>query len=69
MQIFRSIDSNSVRGFPKNPKEATNKVREGLVFYVFLYLLFCFLFFYMSLWKLIGCVVVTELGVWEECSH
>ncbi|KAK4365301.1 hypothetical protein RND71_016659 [Anisodus tanguticus] len=24
-QIFRSIDSNSVKGFPKDPKEATNK--------------------------------------------
>lgn len=25
VQIFRSIDSNSVRGFPKDPKEATKK--------------------------------------------
>ncbi|KAA8515979.1 hypothetical protein F0562_019158 [Nyssa sinensis] len=25
VQIFRSIDSNSVKGFPKDPKEATNK--------------------------------------------
>ncbi|KAK3194923.1 hypothetical protein Dsin_026233 [Dipteronia sinensis] len=25
VQIFRSIDSNSVRGFPKDPKEATSK--------------------------------------------
>ncbi|CAL5397941.1 unnamed protein product [Camellia sinensis] len=25
VQIFRSIDSNSVRGFPKDPKEAINK--------------------------------------------
>ncbi|XP_061368702.1 phospholipase D gamma 1-like isoform X1 [Gastrolobium bilobum] len=25
VQIFRSIDSNSVKGFPKNPKEATSK--------------------------------------------
>lgn len=27
-QIFRSIDSNSVKGFPKDPKEATMKVRR-----------------------------------------
>ncbi|GAA0147122.1 phospholipase [Lithospermum erythrorhizon] len=25
IQVFRSIDSNSVKGFPKDPKEATNK--------------------------------------------
>ncbi|KAL9663347.1 hypothetical protein QQ045_018732 [Rhodiola kirilowii] len=25
VQVFRSIDSNSVKGFPKDPKEATNK--------------------------------------------
>jgi len=25
MQIFRSIDSNSVKGFPKDPREATSK--------------------------------------------
>uniref|UniRef100_A0A0E0IK53 Phospholipase D n=1 Tax=Oryza nivara TaxID=4536 RepID=A0A0E0IK53_ORYNI len=25
VQIFRSIDSNSVKGFPKNPREATSK--------------------------------------------
>ncbi|KAK4578457.1 hypothetical protein RGQ29_028525 [Quercus rubra] len=25
VQIFRSIDSNSVRGFPKDPRDATNK--------------------------------------------
>lgn len=25
-QIFRSIDSNSVKGFPKDPREATSKV-------------------------------------------
>lgn len=25
-QIFRSVDSNSVKGFPKNPREATSKV-------------------------------------------
>ncbi|KAL2547373.1 Phospholipase D beta 1 [Forsythia ovata] len=25
VQIFRSIDSNSVKGFPKDPKEATNR--------------------------------------------
>ncbi|KAK1418720.1 hypothetical protein QVD17_27866 [Tagetes erecta] len=25
VQIFRSIDSNSVKGFPKDPREATNK--------------------------------------------
>lgn len=28
IQIFRSIDSNSVKGFPKDPKEATMKVRK-----------------------------------------
>ncbi|MFS7941716.1 putative phospholipase D [Helianthus anomalus] len=26
VQVFRSIDSNSVKGFPKDPKEATSKV-------------------------------------------
>ncbi|KAI7747891.1 hypothetical protein M8C21_002484, partial [Ambrosia artemisiifolia] len=26
--IFRSIDSNSVKGFPKDPREATNKMRQ-----------------------------------------
>lgn len=30
MQIFRSIDSNSVKQFPKNPKEATSKVCGNL---------------------------------------
>jgi hypothetical protein len=28
MQIFRSIDSNSVKGFPKEPKDAPIKVNE-----------------------------------------
>lgn len=28
LQIFRSIDSNSVKGFPKDPKEATAKARK-----------------------------------------
>lgn len=28
MQIFRSIDSNSVKHFPKDPKEATSKVKK-----------------------------------------
>ena len=28
MQIFRSIDSNSVKGFPKDPKEAFCKVKK-----------------------------------------
>jgi len=28
VQIFRSIDSNSVKGFPKDPREATSKVTE-----------------------------------------
>lgn len=28
MQIFRSIDSNSVKGFPKDPKDATVKVSD-----------------------------------------
>lgn len=31
MQIFRSIDSNSVRGFPKDPKDATSLVSSNLV--------------------------------------
>lgn len=26
LQVFRSIDSNSVKGFPKDPKEATSRV-------------------------------------------
>ena len=28
MQIFRSIDSNSVKGFPKEPKDASSKVNK-----------------------------------------
>ncbi|KAI7727030.1 LOW QUALITY PROTEIN: hypothetical protein M8C21_019873, partial [Ambrosia artemisiifolia] len=28
VQIFRSIDSNSVKGFPKDSREATNKMRQ-----------------------------------------
>lgn len=28
MQIFRSIDSNSVKRFPKDPKDATSKVKN-----------------------------------------
>lgn len=31
VQIFRSIDSNSVKGFPKDPKEATSKVKGHLL--------------------------------------
>lgn len=30
MQIFRSIDSNSVKRFPKDPKDATSKVKKHL---------------------------------------
>ncbi|KAI3782745.1 hypothetical protein L2E82_12800 [Cichorium intybus] len=26
VQVFRSIDSNSVKGFPKDPKDATSKL-------------------------------------------
>ncbi|KAI7985811.1 Phospholipase D beta 1 [Camellia lanceoleosa] len=29
VQVFRSIDSNSVKGFPKDPKDATSRVREN----------------------------------------
>lgn len=28
LKVFRSIDSNSVRGFPEDPKDATRMVRE-----------------------------------------
>lgn len=30
MKIFRSIDSGSVKGFPKDPKDATEKVRHEI---------------------------------------
>ena len=36
LQIFRSIDSNSVKGFPKDPKEATAKARKQYSFHVLL---------------------------------
>lgn len=44
LQIFRSIDSTSVRGFPKDPKEATSKVRKGLAidYTLFMALNICF---------------------------
>lgn len=29
LKVFRSIDSTSVEGFPKEPKEATSKVRKN----------------------------------------
>ena len=29
-QVFRSIDSSSVKGFPKDPKEATGRVSKTL---------------------------------------
>ena len=32
VQVFRSIDSNSVRGFPKDPIKATEKVKEYSIF-------------------------------------
>lgn len=31
-QIFRSVDSNSVKGFPKDPREATSKVSLNTCF-------------------------------------
>lgn len=31
MQVFRSIDSNSVKGFPKDSRDAIQKVRENLL--------------------------------------
>jgi hypothetical protein len=29
VKVFRSIDSNSVEGFPKDPKDATETVRKS----------------------------------------
>ena len=36
-QIFRSIDSNSVRKFPNDPKEAISKVSFNFVSRLFVY--------------------------------
>lgn len=47
VQIFRSIDSNSVRGFPKDPKEATQMVRKGLVIDSTLFVAFDICFYYL----------------------
>ena len=33
-QIFRSIDSSSVKGFPKEPKDASGKVNENSVVFL-----------------------------------
>lgn len=33
MQIFRSIDSSSVKGFPKEPKDASEKVNERVTIF------------------------------------
>lgn len=41
IQIFRSIDSNSVKGFPKDPREATGKVNKSFLFQ-FLFFMFNF---------------------------
>lgn len=32
MKVFRSIDSNSVKGFPDDPKDAIKMVREAYGF-------------------------------------
>lgn len=37
LQVFRSIDSNSVKGFPTNPKDAISRVREKPQFFYVLF--------------------------------
>ncbi|XP_071692921.1 phospholipase D gamma 1-like isoform X2 [Rutidosis leptorrhynchoides] len=37
VQVFRSIDSNSVKGFPKDPKEATSKNKTMQMMYEVIY--------------------------------
>ncbi|KAM0827415.1 hypothetical protein ACQ4PT_068228 [Festuca glaucescens] len=37
IQIFRSIDSNSVKGFPKDPREATSKKKTMQMMYEIIY--------------------------------
>lgn len=63
VQVFRSIDSNSVKGFPKDPKDGTKRVSRKARFLSIKFSWFKYLFPVNGLIAIFG----TELGMWEKC--